>query len=392
MSGVPLPQPEGCFENPPHQRKRRRARRRIAHENNDRSRARRESGARVGILVRMQGDANVPTEAVDACPVCGAFGAPLLHEDLSDAAFGVVSGSWRIRRCGCGAAFLDPRPTSDAVPDLYASYYTHSNVSVTDTPNGFAGVLRRLRNGYVNRTLGFDLAPAYPRAGRMLGWAVPPIGAIMARSVRSLGPKTRLLDVGCGDGQFVAEARAMGMEATGLELDPRVVETARAAGLDVRLADLEEFSRQEPGAYDAITMSHLVEHLADPVAYLTAARVALRPGGRLWIATPNIGGAGYRRFGRHWRGLEPPRHMVIFDHASLERALHCAGFEKVRRLRATPVSWYGQARSANGRGGRLPTDVAGLRRRDQIAGFLTDIRAQFDPAATDEVLLLATAP
>ncbi len=339
----------------------------------------------------MTGDSSVPTEAVPACPVCGAEDAPLLYEGLRDTAFGVAQGRWSMRRCRCGAAFLDPRPVAEAIPGLYASYYTHTDVHDTSTPSGFAGVLRRLRNGYVNGRYGFDLQPAYAGAGRALGAAVPPLGAIMARSVRSLPAGSRVLDVGCGDGQFVAEAGAMGMDASGLELDPRVVESARAAGLDVRLADLVDVARDEPGSYDAITMSHLVEHLPDPVGFLRAARTALRPGGHLWIATPNIGGAGHEQFGRHWRGLEPPRHFVVFDHPSLELALRTAGFGEVERLRATPVSWYGQARSANGRRGRLPTDRQGLRRRDLLAGLVTDLRAQFEQTATDELLVLARA-
>jgi SAM-dependent methyltransferase len=213
----------------------------------------------------------------------------------------------------------------------------------------------------------------------------------MSRAVRSLPAGSRGLDVGCGDGQFVAEANAMGMRASGLELDERVVASARAAGLDVRLADLTDVARDEPGCYDAITMSHLVEHLPDPVAFLRAARRVLRPGGLIWIATPNVGGAGHQQFGRHWRGLEPPGHLVIFGRPSLERALRAAGFGGVERLRATPVSWYGQARSANGRAGRLPTDRVPLRRRDRAAGLVTDLRAQFGSTVSDELLVLARA-
>lgn len=333
----------------------------------------------------------MPTEAVPRCPVCGLRDAPILYTGLRDVAFGVADGTWTMRRCTCGAAFLDPRPTSEAIPGLYASYYTHSDLEPRETVTGMAAVLRKLRNGYVNRRHGFDLQPAWALTGSAVGTLVPPLGAIMSRAVRSLPAGSRVLDVGCGDGQFVAEANAAGMVASGLELDERVVNSARAAGLDVRLQDLTEVARLEPGTYDAVTMSHLVEHLPDPVAFLRAAHTVLRRGGLIWIATPNVGGAGHQQFGRHWRGLEPPRHLVVFDEPSLENALHAAGFSCVQPQRATPVSWYGQARSANGRAGRVPTDRLPLRRRDRLAGLVTDLRAQFVTTVSDELLLMARA-
>jgi hypothetical protein len=66
----------------------------------------------------------------------------------------------------------------------------------------------------------------------------------------------------------------------------------------------------------------------------------LVPGGRLWVSTPNIGSAGMARFGRHWRGLEPPRHLALFDPRRLAELLSDAGFEHVRLLPPEEAAFF----------------------------------------------------
>lgn len=294
-----------------------------------------------------------------------------------------------MRRCTCGAGFLDPRPADHEVGRLYATYYTHEPPSPNVAPTGIGMLLRRLRDGYANAQLGHDRESGL-RAGALLGRGIPPVGALMERPLRSL-PPGRVLDVGCGSGLFVGEANAAGFDARGIDLDEQAVAVARAAGLPVDTARLEEVAEQEPGSYDAVTMSHVIEHVTDPVAFLGAARTVLRAGGLIWIATPNLGGVGHRRFGREWRGLEPPRHMVVFDRPSIELALETAGFADVRWLRPTPVHHHIHAISANGAAGRVPTDLVGKRKSDVRRGARYDALAQVRRHGNDELLLLARA-
>jgi SAM-dependent methyltransferase len=86
-------------------------------------------------------------------------------------------------------------------------------------------------------------------------------------------------------------------------------------------------------SFDAVTLSHVIEHLHDPVESLAACLRLLKPGGQIWVATPNVEGLGHRRFGRDWFGLDPPRHLVIFTRRALDRALRSAGFESRSFLR-----------------------------------------------------------
>ena len=93
-------------------------------------------------------------------------------------------------------------------------------------------------------------------------------------------------------------------------------------------------------SYDFVTMSHAIEHTHDPVGTLKEIWKILKPGGEVWIATPNIDSIASRRFGRDWRGLEPPRHLVLFNRASLTTALNLAGFERIISLPAEPRPFW----------------------------------------------------
>src|SRR5215218_2481000 len=83
-------------------------------------------------------------------------------------------------------------------------------------------------------------------------------------------PGGRLLDVGCGHGLLLDEARTRGYETVGLELSRSNAQHARELGLDVREIPLEAFEHgtngDSPGAFDAVVLADVIEHLDDPVA------------------------------------------------------------------------------------------------------------------------------
>jgi hypothetical protein len=74
-------------------------------------------------------------------------------------------------------------------------------------------------------------------------------------------------------------------------------------------------------------MSHVIEHVTDPVATLEKCKGLLRQGGRLTVTTPNARSLGHAKFGRNWRGLEPPRHLQIFSPRTLAGCAEQAGFK-----------------------------------------------------------------
>lgn len=272
-------------------------------------------------------------EVVKHCPVCGSSQRHLLHEVLTDRVFFCAPGSWTLFTCeSCGSAYLDPRPTPSSIGRAYAAYYTHAGHE--PLPADRLSAPRRLRrtllNGYRNWRFGTHLAPA-SLWGVPLVFVVPGLRESLTSSFRHL-PRTgtghRLLDVGAGNGDFLALVRSSAWAAQGVELDPKAVATCRDRGLDVHVGRIEQFS-DERACFDFIVISHVVEHVHEPRALLQRAFDLLKPGGCLYVDTPNIHARGHRAYGDSWRGLEPPRHLVLFNWRALEGLIRSVGFNRI---------------------------------------------------------------
>jgi SAM-dependent methyltransferase len=81
--------------------------------------------------------------------------------------------------------------------------------------------------------------------------------------------------------------------------------------------------------FHAITMSHVIEHVHSPRRVIEACHSLLRPGGLLWIETPNIAASGHDLYRSNWRGLEAPRHLSIFNNRALREMLSSSGFTRI---------------------------------------------------------------
>jgi 2-polyprenyl-3-methyl-5-hydroxy-6-metoxy-1,4-benzoquinol methylase len=281
-------------------------------------------------------------ERVAHCPICGADRRGVLYERLRDRTFFCAPGEWTLYRCEqCGSGYLDPRPTPETVGLAYARYFTHTKKERKRNEElSLLGRLRRaLAEGYRNDRFGTRRQPAL-RIGAWLAYLLPGWRSRMEAQVRHL-PRARpgdaLLDIGCGDGAFLEFALEMGWKAEGIEMDPQAVEVARRRGLTVHQGSVDSL-RDRKESYEVITLSHVIEHVHQPLQLLQACLRLLKPGGVLWLETPNLDAAGHTRYGRDWRGLEPPRHLVLFTWASLRLLLKAAGFASAVPLPARPMA------------------------------------------------------
>lgn len=145
------------------------------------------------------------------------------------------------------------------------------------------------------------------------------------RFVGGLAPGGRVLEVGAGDGRFVARMRAAGLDAWGIDPSPAGREAARAIGVEVAGATVEE-AEVEPTSQGAVVLWHALEHFDDPGASLRLIRSWLRPGGALVVAVPNLGGLQARIGGDRWFHQDVPRHRTHLTPRGLRALLERTGF------------------------------------------------------------------
>jgi 2-polyprenyl-3-methyl-5-hydroxy-6-metoxy-1,4-benzoquinol methylase len=217
------------------------------------------------------------------CPLCGAAQGARMFE----AADALSRTRFEVRRCGeCRLVYVSPRPDDEHLPAFY--------------PDGYFGKRHPVLKDYF-----MDLR---------------------VRTLPPLAPGDRVLDIGCGRGDFLMACRRKGWEVAGVEQDGApIMELRQTLGFDV--FSQSELDRLADGSFDVVTMWHVFEHMADPRETLRQVSRLLRPGGSLVIEVPNFGSWQARIGPRDWFHLDVPRHLLHFERATLEAMLEAEGFE-----------------------------------------------------------------
>ena len=212
-----------------------------------------------------------------ACPACGGRLVPWFEKD----------GLGYARCTGCGGGFAAVPP---AEPARYHDYLP-------------------------------DLTRTLPDATR----------ARYRELLRSFEPfrrTGRLLDVGCGGGFFVGEAAAAGWDAAGTEVSAAAVEFGRSRGWRLHRGLIAD-AGLGPGALDVLTLFEVLEHVRDPEGLLRECAGVLRPGGLLYLTTPNMGSLSRRLLGPEWSVISRD-HVSLHTAAALREVARRAGFERPR--------------------------------------------------------------
>lgn len=262
------------------------------------------------------------------CRLCRSQATELVFRNLTDVTFRAVDGSWDLYRCSrCGAGFIQPPPTDAELVKAYTHYYTHQ---VPGRPyQGRIGPAQRWARAYTRSRYPADGRRSTADLGHWAPWPVRQRVDLRYRYLPRPQPGDRLLDVGCGSGSFLRMAESIGWTSVGIDFDEEAVARGRSVGLDASTRTLDELLEAQE-RFDAATMSHVIEHLPEPQKVLEQLYRLLRPGGFLFVSTPNMDARGRHRWGPHWRGLEVPRHLVLFSRSALYDTLTTAGFEKVQ--------------------------------------------------------------
>ncbi|MDB5799591.1 MAG: putative SAM-dependent methyltransferase [Rhodocyclales bacterium] len=227
---------------------------------------------------------------------------------------------------GCQLAWLHPQPSPVTLVAAYSQYYTHHAPAPASS---LRRLYNRMRHAYLCDRF------AYPRlttklstriGGRLLA-LLPHRRAAFDSSIlwQTAIPGGKLLEIGCGNGGTLACLSDFGWQTQGIEADPIAAKFARQRGLNVINGDAAA-QTFNANTFDAIIMSHVIEHVSDPAALIKRCHVWLKPGGHLTLLTPNFNALGHRLFKRHWLHLDAPRHLHIFSRNALTLMCRQTGF------------------------------------------------------------------
>jgi SAM-dependent methyltransferase len=296
---------------------------------------------------------DVKVEKVKTCLLCGKQGE-LLYSGLRDSLFN-APGDWHLLRCPqCGLVWLSPRPIEDEFGKLYNTYYTHAG-----NGNSFR---RRARSALLLTSLDCNQKIdgwRWKLAGHVL-YSLPFIREAARVSTMQLRRTMdgKLLDVGCGNGEFLSIMLQAGWRVLGIDQDSQAADFARTEfGIPVHLGTLEPGTIAEESV-DVLTMRHVIEHLPHPDTTLHTCWRSLRTGGRLIVLTPNVESLSHRLFRQDCVSLDPPRHLYLFSLRTLRNLVERAGF-RVEILRtstrlagptwatSTEIRWKGKRQSSN---------------------------------------------
>jgi len=220
------------------------------------------------------------------CPACGGPATQSPRTARGKKAIG--GGPLEIVACACGAAFQPRVPTEEELARWY-DYMGHNPLNMQTTP-----LLDR-------------------RLGRMVDGFEP---------VRLT---SRLVEIGIGGGLFVRTATTRGWDVWGTEISPSCVAALRPImGERLHEGTVETIPFPD-GSFDGAAMIEVIEHFDDPLPYLKAAHRLLRPGGRLFVTTPNARGMAGRVLGTQWRAYTD-EHLSYFEPRSVTALLARAGF------------------------------------------------------------------
>lgn len=231
------------------------------------------------------------------CPWCGSNKAQInlwLKDEF------LTKKDFHICEClNCGLLYTMPRPSKEKIGAYYKSdeYYSHQENKKGFVPRLYEAIKK------------INLKHKFRLASRDL-----PVG--------------RLLDIGCGVGDFLRVAENKGWQCTGVEPSEEAREIARQRikGDLLYSEDLEQLPDQ---SFDLITMWHVLEHVDDLKWQVAQLQRLIKPNGRIVIAVPNYRSYDGRFYNAYWAAYDVPRHLNHFNRTVLTKMFKTSGLSLV---------------------------------------------------------------
>ncbi len=244
---------------------------------------------------------------VAPCLSCGSRTMRRVRPYRVNTRFGrtFFGGGWLVECAGCRLVQLVPRPAPEQLNQFYVADYRK---------NPLYGELAANARQFPKDNL------FYFNRGQSIRELLKP-------HVREAGPC--IVDVGAGYGHIL---HALGEEFPGsrrlaIESSDPCVKHLRALGIEVQTQTAEEILAELERTADLIVLSHVLEHLLDPLDVLRRIHTALVPGGCLYVEVPNIPRETLPQYPDHrWAPRYDEPHITFFSKATLSEMIERAGF------------------------------------------------------------------
>jgi len=216
---------------------------------------------------------------------------------------------FNVVRCkNCGLLYTNPRPKPATISKYYPESYSNFLLS-----NRFFSLLRHV-------VFGNELN-------------------LFSNIVKK---NSRVLEIGCGTGEYLSYLKHKGYEVEGIELSKYCIDTAwNKYGLNIKQGTIFDYKNKE-NYFDLIIMRHVLEHVPDPLETIKAIYKMLKENGTFFCLIPNAASYDAKIFKQYWRGFELPRHYFHYDPKVLKKIFEQEGFHNIKFFYSmVPINWIG---------------------------------------------------
>lgn len=221
------------------------------------------------------------------CPWCGSDKAQInlwLKDEF------LTKEDFHICEClNCGLLYTMPRPDKEKLGNYYKSeeYYSHQENKKGFIPKIYERVKKtNLKYKYKIATAGIEIG--------------------------------KMLDIGCGVGDFLHTAETHGWECIGVEPSEEAKEIARQR-TKAKIIESNELENLPDHSFDIITMWHVLEHVENLKWQVEQLQRLIKPTGRIIIALPNYKSYDGQYYKEKWAAYDVPRHLNHFDKTTLSK-------------------------------------------------------------------------
>ncbi|MEN2280722.1 class I SAM-dependent methyltransferase [Algoriphagus sp. SE2] len=236
-------------------------------------------------------------ERLSKCPLCKS-GLFLNYTEIKDHA--VSKQSFIVCRCQkCSLLFTNPRPKENKIGPYYdfSEYYSHekNNKSITQI------IYKLVREYTVSKKV---------------------------KLITELKGEGKILDYGCGTGEFLQAAKNKGWKVNGVEPTEKARNQANTILENAIVEDIDLIGDKKK--YDIISLFHVLEHIHRLRKTVKKILKHLKSDGYIIIAVPNPESYDAKLYGKDWAGWDVPRHLYHFDQVAMKNFEQLFDLELVR--------------------------------------------------------------